>query len=58
MNVINWLVDHQLVLGGIVVSIFDLLFAINSKWESNGILHWFYVFFKNLGKPAQPSGGA
>jgi hypothetical protein len=52
MIVVNWLIAHQLVLGGFIIAILDFIFALKPDWESNGILHSIYIFIKNLGKPA------
>ena len=49
---IDWLIAHQAIVGGAVVGVLDLAFAINPKLESNGVLHW--VFVQCSGKPPVP----
>lgn len=44
----DWIVGHQVVLAGVVVAVFDFIFALKKDWESNGILHFFYVGAKKL----------
>lgn len=50
MSVINWFIEHQLILGGLIIAVLDLVMAISPNLESNGIFHAIYSFFKNLGK--------
>lgn len=45
---INWLISHQGILAGVVVSILDLVFALRPDWESSGVLHWIYLQLKKL----------
>jgi len=47
-GVIDFILANQLVLAGLLVAVLDLLFALNSKWKSNGILHSLYVFAKGI----------
>lgn len=53
-SVIDFILNHSVVMAAAVVGILDFLFAMSSGLESNGILHAIYVFFKNLAtkKPA------
>lgn len=51
MVIINWLMAHQAVLGGVVVAVLDLIFALIPSWQSDGILHSIYLFFQKLAKP-------
>jgi hypothetical protein len=49
MSVIQFFQEHQVVAVGLCIALLDFLFALNPKWESNGILHALYVLVK--GKP-------
>lgn len=46
MALIQWLIDHQIVLGAMIVGILDFLFAVSPALAGNGVLHQIYVFFK------------
>lgn len=52
-NIINFVVAHEVVLAGVGVAVLDLVFALNPSSQSNGILHWVFVFL--TGKQAPPS---
>ena len=47
-NVITWVVEHGTVLAALGVAVLDLVFAVNQKAESNGILHWISIKLKSL----------
>lgn len=42
----QFILDHQTLLAGLTVAVFDLAFALNPSWASNGVLHWVYVAIK------------
>ena len=48
--VIDFVMSHMAVLAGLLVAVLDLVFALNSKAESNGVLHWIYMQVKALAK--------
>ena len=50
-DVINFIMSHSALLAAMVVAILDFIMALVPSWESNGIFHSIYVFFKNLVKP-------
>lgn len=51
-----WLLSHAEVLGGFGVAVLDLVFALNAKAASNGLLHWVYLQAKKLtGKSPPPA---
>ena len=42
----QWLVDHQAVLGALIVAIIDFAWAMSERLRSNGILQAVYNIFK------------
>lgn len=54
MEIWTWIVSHQLIVGGAVSAILDLVFALAPTWESNGVLHWVYLQAKKLGGGSTP----
>lgn len=48
---IDFILNHQAVLGAIAIAVLDLAFALSPGLQGNGILHSIYVFFQNLVKP-------
>ncbi len=46
--ILQWIVAHQGVVAGLGVGIFDFVFAVSPKLESNGIIHAFYLWVKGL----------
>lgn len=51
---IQFVSSHLGLLSTLVVAVMDLLFAVNSKAASNGILHWVYLQLKSLGTKQPP----
>lgn len=47
-GVIDFVMQHSVVMAGVFVAILDFIFAMKSEWKSNGILHSVYVFFANI----------
>jgi len=54
LQVWDWVLAHQLILGGFVSAALDLVFALVPSWESNGVLHWIYLQVKKLTSSAPP----
>lgn len=49
---IQFVLAHQVVFAALGVAVLDLVFAINPKAESNGVLHWVFVALKGKAGPA------
>ncbi len=50
--VVGWISAHQMALGGLIAAIIDFVWTINPKAQSNGPLHWIYLFArKKAGMP-------
>lgn len=47
--ILTWISAHQVLVNGAIITILDLLFALNPSTEANGVLHWIYL--KCGGKP-------
>lgn len=48
-GIISWIMAHQVVIGGFIVGVLDLLFALNPNTQApDGLLHALYMFAKNL----------
>lgn len=45
---VNWFSAHQALIGGSMVAVLDLIFALKSSWASNGILHFILVQAQKL----------
>lgn len=50
-NIISWVTTHQAMVGGSVVAILDLVFALIPGIQSNGILHFIFVQAQKLAGP-------
>lgn len=51
-SVINWMMQNQVVVGMLLVGIYDFICAINPAWANNGLVHAAYLFAMRLaGKP-------
>ena len=50
-NVIDFLMAHLTVFAALGVAILDAIFGFNPNLQSNGILHWLYLFL--TGKKSQ-----
>lgn len=52
---IQFVLNHQAVVTGLVVAVLDLVFALNPNVNApDGILHSIYVFIKKLNAPKTP----
>lgn len=49
--IIDFIMGHSVVLAGVGVAILDLVFAMNPKTETNGILHWIYAQLTKVKEP-------
>lgn len=47
-NVLAWIVNHQVIIGGLLVGILDFIFSINPQWKSNSVGHLIYLFAQKL----------
>lgn len=47
-DVINFITSHSALMAAMMVAIMDFVMALVPSWESNGIFHSIYIFFKNL----------
>jgi hypothetical protein len=52
MNIVNFILAHQVVEAGLIVAVLDFAFAMKSGLEANGILHAIYLFAKGKSSPA------
>ncbi len=57
-SVISWILAHQGLVAGVLVSILDLVFALVPSWESNGLLHWFFLQIQGIANSPPPSAPA
>lgn len=48
---LTWVTSHQSVIGGSVVAVLDLVFALIPSIQSNGILHFIFVQAQKLSGP-------
>ena len=51
---IQFLMSHPAIIGGLLVAFLDFIFAINPMWSSNGILHAIYLITKKFLLPPPP----
>lgn len=51
-SIINFISSHAVVLAAAGVAVLDLIFALLPSVQSNGILHWVYVFLKGKSAPS------
>lgn len=47
-QIISFILAHKELEAGIIIAILDLVFALNAKAASNGILHFVYLKAKSL----------
>ena len=50
----QFIIGHEGIFAGLGVALLDLVFALNDKWKSNGVLHWIYVQLQALVQKPQP----
>lgn len=44
--IIDWILAHAVVLTILAVALLDFIFALVPSWESNGIVHFIYLWLK------------
>lgn len=55
-QIISFIVAHEAILAALGVAVLDLVFALNSNLQANGVLHQVYLWLKGLtGTPSSPS---
>jgi len=47
-QLMDFFVNHQAVLAGVVVAVLDLAFALSDKFAANGIAHFLYLQAKKF----------
>lgn len=47
-NILTWFSGHQALIGGSIVGLLDLVFALIPSVQSNGILHFIFVQAQKL----------
>lgn len=49
-SVVNWMMINQVIVGMLIVAIYDFICAINPAWANNGLMHAAYLFGMKLAK--------
>lgn len=44
----DWIMAHQVIVGGFLAAVLDFVFALNPNAASNGVLHWIYLLVRKL----------
>ena len=53
-TVMAWVIEHQVIIGGLLVAVLDFIFSINPEWKANSILHAVYLFAQGKKDSATP----
>lgn len=53
-SAVAWMMGNQVVVGALIVAVFDFIFAINPQWKSNGALHFIYTAAQGKAGSNQP----